>query len=166
MEREREKILAREPAALERVLAASIRMKADVVGQDEHESGLRMILNFGHTLGHAIEAVAGFGRLLHGEAIGWGMLAALEISRLRGLPENQYARAVSLIHAYALPRLPRLSADNLIAATVKDKKNASGQRRFILLKSIGEAYVTNTVTEAELRTGLASIVAGRHDRRK
>jgi 3-dehydroquinate synthase len=159
MEREREKILARDSAALERVLSASIRMKAEVVGQDEHESGLRMILNFGHTLGHAIEAVAGFGKLLHGEAIGWGMLAALEISHLRGLPEKQYARVVIAIRAYGLPALPRLSADKLLAATTKDKKNMAGQRRFILLKSIGDAYVSNTVTIAEVQAGLASILA-------
>jgi 3-dehydroquinate synthase len=158
MEREREKILARDPSALERVLTASIRMKADVVGQDERESGLRMVLNFGHTLGHAIEAIAGFGKLLHGEAIGWGMLAALEISRLRGLPDKQCARAIQLIRAYGLPPLPKLSAARLIAATAKDKKNISGQRRFVLLQAIGESYVTDTATEAELHAGLRAIL--------
>jgi 3-dehydroquinate synthase len=143
---------------LEQVITASIRMKADVVGKDERESGLRMILNFGHTVGHAIEAVAGFGKLLHGEAVGWGMLAALEISRLRGLPEKDYARGVKVIRAYGLPPLPSLSAGRLLAATAKDKKHTGGLRRFVLLKSLGNAYVTDTVTDDELQTGIVAIL--------
>ena len=83
MEKNSEKILARDPAALERVITASIRMKAQVVGIDERDSGLRMILNYGHTLGHAIEAATNYRSLLHGEAIAWGMLAALSIALAR-----------------------------------------------------------------------------------
>ena len=159
MEREREAILSGNPALLDRVITASVRMKAEVVGKDERESGLRMVLNFGHTIGHAIEAVAGFGTLLHGEAVGWGMLAALEISRLRGLNEKEYTRAVSIIHSYGLPKLPALSARQLVSATAKDKKNSSGTRRFVLLKTIGVAYVVDNVTEEELLSGLAAILA-------
>ena len=158
MEREQQAILAGDPALLDRVITASVRMKAEVVGKDERESGLRMILNFGHTVGHAIEAVAGFGTLLHGEAIGWGMLAALAISRMRGLQEKEYARAVNIIHAYGLPRLPELSVKKLIAATAKDKKNSSGTRRFVLLKTIGAAYVVDDVTDAELKAGIADML--------
>jgi 3-dehydroquinate synthase len=158
MERERASILARHPAVLERVITASIRMKAEVVGKDERESGLRMVLNFGHTIGHAIEAVAGFGKLLHGEAVGWGMLAALEISRLRGLPEKDYVRGVDVIHSYGLPPLPAVSAARLIDATAKDKKNASGLRRFVLLKPLGHAYVADDITDEEMHAGIAAIV--------
>ena len=158
MEREQQGILARDPALLDRVITASVRMKAEVVGKDERESGLRMILNFGHTVGHAIEAVAGFGTLLHGDAVGWGMLAALEISRMRGLLEKDYLRAVSIIHAYRLPKLPEMSLKKLVAATAKDKKNSSGTRRFVLLKTIGAAYVVDTVTDAELQAGINAIL--------
>ncbi len=158
MEREQAAILARDPALLDRVITASVRMKAEVVGKDERESGLRMILNFGHTIGHAIEAVAGFGTLLHGDAVGWGMLAALEISRMRGLLEKEYVRAVHTIHAYGLPKLPELSAKKLVAATAKDKKNSSGTRRFVLLKTIGAAYVVDNVTDAELQAGVNAIL--------
>jgi len=158
MERERASILKRDPVLLERVIIASVKMKAEVVGRDERESGLRMLLNFGHTVGHAIEAVAGFGKLLHGEAVGWGMLAALAISRLRGLPDKDYARAVAAIRAYGLPPLPRLPIEKLLDAMARDKKNASGLRRFILLRSIGEAYVTDDVSNKELFSGIASMV--------
>jgi 3-dehydroquinate synthase len=159
MERERTSILSRDPALLERVITASVRMKAAVVGEDERESGLRMILNFGHTVGHAIEAVAGYGKLLHGEAVGWGMLAALEISRLRGLPAKDYMRATVVIRAYGLPPLPALSAEKLVEATGRDKKNTAGMRRFVLLRSLGDAYVTDTVTNDELATGISAILS-------
>jgi len=84
MEEHADEVLGREPKALEKVISASIRMKAGVVNQDERESGLRMILNFGHTVGHALEKVTGYKSLLHGEAVGWGMIAALYIARERG----------------------------------------------------------------------------------
>jgi 3-dehydroquinate synthase len=159
MEEEKKAILKRDPIVLEKMIAASIRMKASVVGEDELESGLRMILNFGHTVGHALEAVAGYGTILHGEAVGYGMLAALEISRMRGLAEKDYARAVSLIHAYGLPSLPRLSAQKLFAKTAGDKKNSSGKRRFVLLSKPSVAYVTDSVSDIELRSGISTMLA-------
>ena len=84
MEEHADEVLARDPKALEKVIAASIRMKAGVVNQDERENGLRMILNLGHTVGHAIEQATGYKALLHGEAVGWGMIAALYLARERG----------------------------------------------------------------------------------
>ena len=109
MEKNSANILARDPAALERVITASIRMKAEVVGIDERESGLRMILNYGHTLGHAIEAATNYRALLHGEAIAWGMLAALQIALARGsVSPAQAARIEETILAYGpLPSFPR-----------------------------------------------------------
>jgi 3-dehydroquinate synthase len=158
MESERKSILSGDAALIEKVITASVRMKARVVGEDERESGVRMILNFGHTIGHAIEAVSGFGTLLHGEAVGWGMLAAIEISRMRGLPQQDYARAVSTIQAYGLPKLPPVSAAKLKAAMSKDKKNSAGSRNFILIQSIGKAYVTDTVTDSEIDAAIAAIL--------
>ncbi len=151
MERNAATILAREPAALSRVIAASIRMKAEVVGIDERESGLRMILNFGHTLGHAIEAATGYRRLLHGEAIAWGMLAALRIALQRGtITAAQAARMEQTILAYGpLPPF-RASVERLLDAAGRDKKNRAGTRRFVLPKGIGDAVVVEDVTDAEL----------------
>ncbi len=152
MERNAASILAADDAALTHVIAASIRMKADVVVRDERESGLRMILNYGHTLGHAIETVTNYRALLHGEAVGWGMLAATELSRMRGLLSDAQAdRIGSVIHAYGpLPRF-RATADKLFQATARDKKNRAGTRRFVLAESIGKAVIVNNVTDAELR---------------
>ena len=150
MQTRREIILARDPAILERIIAASIRMKADVVGEDERETGVRMILNFGHTIGHSIEAVAGYGKLLHGEAVGYGMLAALEISRRRGLSQKDFEAAVALILAYGLPPLKKMSSDALLGAAAGDKKNSAGERRFVLLKKPGVAYVANDVSDEEI----------------
>ena len=151
MEEQAETILRRDAKALEKVIAASIRMKADVVNRDERESGLRMILNFGHTLGHALEQVTRYKVLLHGEAVGWGMVAALHIAKLRGtISSRQAERLESLIDLYGpLPSL-KVRAGKLVAATSADKKNVGGVRRFVLPLGIGDAGVVNDVTPAEL----------------
>ncbi|MGC2300106.1 MAG: 3-dehydroquinate synthase [Acidobacteriaceae bacterium] len=125
MEQNSAAILARDPAALERVIVASIRMKAGVVAIDERESGLRMILNYGHTLGHAIEAATGFRTLLHGEAIAWGMLAALQIALARNTVGPDQAQLIEqTILAYGpLPGF-RATPAKLLAAAGHDKKIA------------------------------------------
>jgi 3-dehydroquinate synthase len=158
LEKNRESILARDPVALTRVISASIRMKAEVVGIDERESGLRMVLNFGHTLGHAIESATGYKQLLHGEAIAWGMLAATSISRKRKLlAESDAQRIEQLIRAYG--PLPRVRADipTLLEAAGRDKKNKAGTRRFVLIPRIGEAVVVEDVTDAEMTFALENI---------
>jgi len=154
-------VLGRDAKALEKVIAASIRMKADVVNRDERESGLRMILNFGHTLGHAIEQVTRYKALLHGEAVGWGMVAALHIARHRGtVTSGQAQRMESLIQLYGpLPGI-KLSAAKLVAATGADKKNVGGVRRFVLPVGIGDAGVVEDVTAAELEAA-AKYMLGR-----
>ncbi len=148
-------ILSREPKALERVIAASIRMKAGVVNRDERESGLRMILNFGHTVGHAIEQVTRYKLLLHGEAVGWGMIAALALAKRRGTISGVQAdRLEDLIYRYGpLPPL-KLSPAKLVAATGGDKKNVGGVRRFVLPVGIGDAGVVEDVTPAELEAAV------------
>ena len=151
MEQNSGAILAREPEALERVIAASIRMKADVVGIDERESGLRMILNFGHTIGHAIEAATGYRRLLHGEAIAWGMLAALRIALARETVGPDHAERIEkTIRAYG--PLPGFQAtpEKLLDAAGRDKKNRAGRRRFVLPQGIGDAVVVEDVSDGEM----------------
>ncbi len=155
MEEQAEAILDRDPKALERVIAASIRMKADVVSRDERESGLRMILNFGHTVGHALEQVTRYKAMLHGEAIAWGMVAALSLGRARGtLTAGQLDRLETLIYLYGpLPAL-KLRARAIVAATASDKKNTGGVRRFVLPLGIGNAGVVEDVTPSELEAAV------------
>ena len=166
MEEHVDEILDRDPRALEKVIAASVRMKADVVNRDERESGLRMILNFGHTLGHAIEQVTRYKVLLHGEAVGWGMIAALQLAHRRGtISSRQAERLESLIHLYGpLPPL-KLRAAKLVAATGADKKNVGGVRRFVLPVGIGDAGVVEDVTAAELESAAAFMLARAAERR-
>ena len=156
-------ILAREPAVLEEVVARSVEMKAEVVGLDEREGGLRMILNLGHTVGHAIEAETRYTALLHGEAVGWGMLAAIRLAVARGtLSETQAVRCRRLIHAFGpLPRF-RTTAAALVRATAGDKKNRSGLRRFVLPEGIGCATVVEDVTDAELFEAVEWMLAQQH----
>jgi 3-dehydroquinate synthase len=155
MEEHAEEILGREPKALERVIAASIRMKAGVVNQDERESGLRMILNLGHTVGHALEAVTRYKAMLHGEAVAWGMVAALYLGYTRKtITGGQMERLEGLIYRYGpLPAL-KLRARKIVAATGSDKKNVGGVRRFVLPVGIGDAGVVEDVTPAELEAAV------------
>ena len=160
MEERADEVLGRDPKALEKVIAASIRMKAGVVNKDERESGLRMILNFGHTVGHALEQATGYKALLHGEAVGWGMVAALHIARERGtISSRQFGRLESLIHLYGpLPPL-KLRAAKVVAATGSDKKNVGGVRRFVLPLGIGDAGVVEDVTPTELEAAVGYMLA-------
>jgi 3-dehydroquinate synthase len=159
MEEHAEDVLGRDPKALEKVIAASIRMKAEVVSRDERESGLRMILNFGHTVGHALEQATGYKTLLHGEAVGWGMVAALFLARERGtISRAQFERLEKLIHLYGpLPAL-KLRASKVVAATGGDKKNLGGVRRFVLPLGIGDAGVVEDVTAAELEAAVRYVL--------
>jgi len=160
MEGHAEQVLARDPKALERVIAASIRMKAGVVHLDEREGGLRMILNFGHTVGHALEQVTHYKVLLHGEAVGWGMVAALYLAGQRGtISRAQFERLENLIYLYGpLPEL-NLRAARIVAATGGDKKNLGGVRRFVLPVGIGDAGIVEDVTEAELQAAVEYMLA-------
>ena len=156
----RSAVLQGEPEALQHVVAASVRIKAEVVGADEREAGVRMLLNFGHTLGHAIEAATGYTQLLHGEAIAWGMLAALGIAERRNLITSQDAQHMrAVITAYGSLRPFTAKADDLIAITAKDKKNRGGLRSFVLPVAIGEATIVHDVTEAELLIAAQNILA-------
>jgi 3-dehydroquinate synthase len=160
MEEHADEVLSRDTKALEKVIAASIRMKAGVVNRDERENGLRMILNLGHTIGHAIEQATRYKVLLHGEAVGWGMIAALYLAVRRGtITRGQAQRLENLIHLYGpLPPL-KLRAAKLVAATGADKKNIGGVRRFVLPVGIGDAGVVEDVTPAELDAAAGYMLA-------
>ncbi|MGA7859404.1 MAG: 3-dehydroquinate synthase [Terracidiphilus sp.] len=160
MEEHAGEVLRRDPKALEKVIAASIRIKAGVVNRDERESGLRMILNLGHTVGHAIEQATRYKALLHGEAVGWGMIAALHVARRRGtISSSQAERLENLIHLYGpLPSL-KVRAAKIIAATGGDKKNIGGVRRFVLPVGIGDAGVVEDVTRPELEAAVRFMLA-------
>jgi 3-dehydroquinate synthase len=159
IEQHTESLLRQEPEPLTHVIAESVRIKADVVGKDEREAGLRMILNFGHTVGHAIEALTHYRGLLHGEAVGWGMRVAVEASRRRGLSAADANRILAAIDALGLPPLPRLTPRRLLNAAAGDKKRIGGVRHFVLLDRIGQARVVKDIADAEL---LEAIQRGLH----
>lgn len=150
-------LLRREPAALAHAVRRSCEIKADVVGQDERESGLRAILNFGHTFGHAIEAGLGYGEWLHGEAVGCGMVMALDLSRRLGLVDAAFAQRVTALIARAgLPTVgPDLGADRYLDLMRVDKKAEAGEIRFIVIERPGQAAL-RSAPDAVVREVLAA----------
>jgi 3-dehydroquinate synthetase len=149
-------------------VARAIRVKARVVRADEREreGGGRTALNFGHTLGHAIEAAHGYRRVLHGEAVAVGMRAAAELStRLAGLPVGSRVRLEALLDHVGLPvRMPPTSLSALLAAIGRDKKRAHGEVRWVLTPKIGNASVPRAVPNSLVRTALLN--AGARVRRR
>jgi 3-dehydroquinate synthase len=147
-------------AALTRVVTASVKVKADVVGQDEKESGLRMILNFGHTIGHAIEAATNYRKLLHGEAIAWGMIAALHVSLARRrITQEEFDRMAACIRRYGPIPPFKADAEKLVALTYGDKKKRSGRRAYVLATGIGTTEVAYDVSDEELLTATKAMFA-------
>jgi 3-dehydroquinate synthase len=151
--RDRTAIFARQPDALTPVIAESCRIKADVVSADEREAGLRRILNFGHTVGHAIEAVTKYRRYRHGEAVAYGMLAAAELASTRGALADRDRQALSDLIAGLgpLPAIADVSTDQILEAVRHDKKVASGRLHFVLPTAIGSYAIVDDITEKELK---------------
>jgi 3-dehydroquinate synthase len=148
MEQNREPILQRDPAALEWLIAECVRVKADVVAADERETGLRRILNFGHTVGHALEAETGYKHFLHGEAVAWGMVAASMISAAMQMSNSETARRIiSSVLAYAsLPKV--VSRGKRIARRLaNDKKTTNGIVHFVLPLEVGKVEIVPDVPE-------------------
>lgn len=141
----------------------SVAIKASFVETDEKETtGHRALLNFGHTLGHGIEAAAGYGRLLHGEAVALGMVAAAHISvRRAGFPENEVTELVKAIEHFNLPTKlsQQLSRGEILKKALMDKKFADGKIRFVVASSLGNAFVSSEVTLGDLEFGLTAIEA-------
>jgi 3-dehydroquinate synthase len=155
LERNLPKLLKQDSGILAQVVARCCEIKAEVVGQDEKESGLRAILNFGHTIGHAIEAISGYGVWLHGEAISIGQVAAGRLSaRQLGLAGREVERIVTLFKRAGLPTSIRLKAPQrarLFRAMSLDKKVSGGEAKFVLAKKIGEVVWGQRVPPALLQ---------------
>ena len=143
------------------LVARNIRIKASIVAADEFEtSGLRALLNFGHTIGHGIETAAGYGSLLHGEAISLGLAAAAALSvKHAGLPQSEADRITGALARHNLPlKLPReISIESILAAVSRDKKFQSGAVRFVLLKKLGEAFVSDKIPISEIRSAIEEL---------
>ncbi len=154
------KLVARDKVALAYAIARSCEIKADVVRQDEREGGLRAILNFGHTFGHAIEAGMGYGAWLHGEAVGCGMVMAADLShRLGYIDAATLERIRNVVAAAGLPvKAPDLGTERWLELMEVDKKNEGGAIKFILIKPLGAAVVTTAPHEALLATLAACTV--------
>jgi len=153
------RLFAREPEPLVRIIAASCRIKAAVVGNDERESGPRRVLNFGHTAGHALEAVTKYRRFRHGEAVAYGMLVAAELAASRGLLSGEDRdRLRALITAMGpLPPVADLESSPLLEAVARDKKIVNGTLHYVLPVAIGRTIEATDVTGAELRRALQAV---------
>ena len=147
LEKDMEKILRRDRQALGFLIPRNVQIKARIVSRDERESGFREVLNFGHTLAHALESVTKYRRYQHGEAVAWGMMAAAFLGHELGLtPADDVSRIVALIRRLgSLPAWPRVPITTLVDAMRSDKKVRSGVLRFVLSPRIGEARSYDTV---------------------
>lgn len=146
---------AHHPEGLAEVIARCCAIKAEIVSADERERGQRKLLNFGHTVGHALEAASGY-ELRHGEAIAWGMLAEARLShRKTGLRELE--RIEKLLARFPKPSLSNMNAETVLELVRRDKKSRDGHVQFVLLRALGDPVLCDTVTEAELRETLETL---------
>ncbi len=152
-------ILGRKPAALARVIADSLAIKARVVERDEKEGGLRRILNFGHTAGHALEAEGGYRHFLHGEAVAWGMRVATRMAEHRGMLGSQdAARIHALIQSYGpIPSLKPVSKSRLTSRMLADKKTRAGVLHFVLPTRIGRVRIVPGIPASEAAEALQAL---------
>jgi 3-dehydroquinate synthase len=164
LEREADPLLAKKPEPLTRVIARSVAIKASVVEEDalEADGGRRHLLNYGHTIGHAIESVAGYGTWLHGEAVAAGMMAEAQLGRRLGItPDEVITRQRALLERYGLPTsLGGIPATDLLRACLWDKKVQHGRIRWVLPSALGEAAVVSDVGDADIERALRDVGAG------
>jgi 3-dehydroquinate synthase len=158
MDRNAKKILNRDSKALERIITDSVRVKANVVSADEKESGLRRILNFGHTIGHALESATGYTHFLHGEAVAWGMIAAAEIAHQAGICKRTIGEKVqqSVLKYGPLPPVP-CSVEDVLSRLASDKKTIAGAVHFILPQKIGKVRITSKVPGPIVRSAVEMV---------
>ena len=154
-------LLARDTESLTYAIARSCEIKAKVVGQDEREQGLRAILNFGHTFGHAIEAATHYRQFLHGEAVGLGMLMAADLSQRLGLIDSPARKRVfDLVSSSGLPTdAPRIGVERALELMRMDKKVLAGTMRLVLLEKLGRAVVIGDYKSDALTATLTEFVA-------
>ena len=155
-----DEILALEHDTLEHIIARCCEIKAEVVSRDEKESGLRRILNFGHTIAHAIEEETHYRKYTHGEAVAIGMIGAAEISRARGMISTaEVERLQQLIDRLnMISRAEQLDIDQLYNATFRDKKTLDGKINWVLMNSIGSVSIVNDVSEQHVKAALRSLI--------
>ena len=154
-------VAARVPGVVDEIIAESVRIKAEVVSADEREGGIRKILNFGHTVGHALEAETAYSRFLHGEAVAFGMQAAVHLAELtRRLAPDDAERIRHAIRQYGpIPSLSGIPADNLVGRLVADKKTIQGKVHFVLPRKVGEVTVVSGVDENLVRSAVEAALA-------
>jgi 3-dehydroquinate synthase len=159
---DRKAIFDRRPEALTAVIGESCRIKASIVAADEREAGPRRVLNFGHTAGHAIEAVTRYRRYRHGEAVGYGMLVAAELAAARGALAASARKALAELIASLgpMPPIADVSATQILAAIRHDKKVVAGTLHFVLPTAIGAATIVDDVEEKELKQALKRVGFG------
>jgi 3-dehydroquinate synthase len=149
-------VLARQPGLTERIIAECVRIKAEVVTADEREKGVRVILNFGHTAGHALEAETGYTRFRHGEAIAFGMRAAVRLAVRTGrLGAADAARILEAVSLYGpIPSLDGVTAEAIARRAYMDKKTLKGQVRWVLPEKIGQVTVVSGIAETTVRDAI------------
>jgi 3-dehydroquinate synthase len=159
VERDAAALCARDLPVVERIIGGSCRLKASVVERDERESELRHVLNYGHTIGHALEAATGYARFAHGEAVALGIVAEARLARRLGLAsDDTVARQERLLLAVGLPvEAPAIDADAVVAAIGRDKKARDGRVPFVLAPRIGAFRLVFDVPDADIRAVLAGL---------
>jgi 3-dehydroquinate synthase len=159
LERDAQTLLTRELAVLERVIGGSCRLKASVVERDEREAELRHVLNYGHTIGHALEATTGYVRFTHGEAVSLGIVAEARLARRLGIASNEtVARQERLLEVLGLPvRATAVDVEPVVSAMAHDKKAKDGRIPFVLAPMIGAFRLVYDVPVAEIRAVIASL---------
>jgi len=157
--KERKEIFARAPEVLTGIISESCRIKAAVVAEDEKEGGARRVLNFGHTAGHALEAVTKYRRFRHGEAVGYGMLVVGEVARQRGAlaAADRQALADVIASLGPLPPVADVPASEILEAMKHDKKMVAGRLHVVLPTAVGATTIVDDVTEREMRDALRTV---------
>ncbi len=147
-------------ALLTEIIAKSCQIKAEIVSNDQFESGERKLLNYGHTIGHAFETIQEYGGLYHGEAVLYGMKCANFISHQKGLlSEAQYQQAQTVLHRFELPELGEVAPDRVLEVVSHDKKNINGKLNFILIDQIGNGLISTEVSEQDIVDSLSAVRA-------
>jgi 3-dehydroquinate synthase len=157
--RDRDAIFSKDRRTLTEIIAESCRIKAAAVGADERESGPRRVLNFGHTAGHALEAVTKYRRYRHGEAVAYGMLVAADLATARGALADRDRKALAdlIANLGPLPPIADVTVNEICEAMQHDKKMVAGRLHFVLPTSVGSSTIVDDVTEAEMRRALKRV---------